>query len=95
MEAGEIMETAKQPSILKLLWHSVPSDYGTGYGVQTKLFTTELKRMGFDVVISSVIPGPTKRDEHGIMTLSCGPRQCYGNDFVDMHHDRIKPDVWL
>lgn len=79
---------------MKILWHSVPARYNTGYGCQTRLWTRALKEAGHDVTISGVAGSmPTYQDENGIMTLSQGTRQNMGNDFILAHMKEVKPDI--
>lgn len=81
---------------LRVLWHGVPEEYGTGYGVQTGLFTSYLKeRRGVEVAVSSITPArPTYINSAGIKVFSCGQRNgALGNDFIMEHVDRFRPDV--
>lgn len=78
---------------LKVLWHGVPSEFGTGYGTQTNLFTSWLKRQGHEVVISSIIPDHLRTDINGIQVLPPGRRGNMGNDLILGHYHSVKPDV--
>jgi len=81
---------------MRILYHSVPARYNTGYGVQTKLFTRALKEAGHEVIISSVVGGlPNYHDENGILTLSEGLRRNMGNDFIQCHARTYKADIVL
>jgi len=81
---------------MKVMWHGVPAAFRTGYGCQTGLFTTALKRRGVEVIISSIVPAmPTYTDANGIVTLSAGPRGNAGNDLLAMHIEAHKPDLVL
>jgi glycosyltransferase involved in cell wall biosynthesis len=76
------------------MWHGVPSEYPTGYGVQTKLFTKALKDAGHEVFISSITSGLfTYTDCQDIRVLAPGGRGSNGNDFILSHCQRHKPDV--
>lgn len=78
----------------RIMWHGVPAMFGTGYGVQTSLFTRKLAEMGHDVVISSVAGiSVTYKDANGILTLSQGIRGSLGNDFIRSHIERFNPDL--
>jgi len=80
---------------MKIMWHSVPSDYPTGYGVQTGLFTKQLKKAGFEVTISSVVACMNHEDKNGTLVLSPSARMSYGNDMIEDHVQRYSPDVVL
>ena len=81
---------------LRILWHSVPSRFNTGYGCQTRLWTKALKAQGHEMFISSVAGSmPTYDDENGILTLSQGTRQMMGNDWIQAHVLEVKPDIVL
>ena len=80
---------------MKILWHSVPSVYKTGYGTQTRVWTNRIKR-DHQVAISSIIGGmPSYTNEDDIPTLGCGPRMCWGNDFIRKHCEIYKPDILI
>lgn len=80
---------------MRIIWHSVPSVYKTGYGTQTRIWTQRIKR-DHEVAISSIIGGmPSYQNEDDIMTLGCGPRMCWGNDFIRKHCEIYKPDILL
>lgn len=81
---------------MKILWHSVPARYNTGYGCQTRIWTRALKDAGHDVVVSAVAGSmPTYPDENGITTLSQGTRANMGNDFIQAHCKEVQPDILL
>lgn len=70
---------------MKILWHSVAPFVGTGYGMQTGLFTKRIKALGHDVAISAYygLHG-TRWDWQGI---TCYPAYAehYGTDVIVPH----------
>lgn len=81
---------------MKILWHGVPSNYPTGYGVQTRLFTRALRAAGHDVVISpNCMNVPPFVNDEGLRVLSAGPRFNNGNDFILFHVEHEQPDIVL
>lgn len=80
---------------MRILFHGVPPQFGTGYGIQTRLFTAKLLAEGHDVAVSSVIsPYPTMRDNN-LLILSAGVRGTYGNDFIRAHYRFFNPEIVL
>lgn len=78
---------------MRILWHGIPPLFGTGYGVQTKIFVNKLIQEGHEVAISSVIsPHPTHHND-GLLILGAGVRGTYGNDFIRAHYRYYKPDI--
>jgi len=81
---------------MKILYHSVPALFRTGYGVQTKLFTHKLKEAGHEVYVSSNVGVyPTMILPDGIPILSAGTRGNMGNDFIKAHFNSVKADFIL
>ena len=81
---------------MKILWHGVPSNFPTGYGVQTKLFTRALKAAGHEVIVSpTCLSIPPHVNDDGIRVLSAGPRMNMGNDMIVYHANAHKPDMVL
>ncbi|HUT95386.1 MAG TPA: glycosyltransferase family 4 protein [Thermoguttaceae bacterium] len=82
---------------MRILWHGPPSDFPTGYGTQTGLFTRALRDLGHDVAISAACyQYITKLNEDGILTFASGPRHwTAGNDHIEGHIREFKPDIVL
>jgi glycosyltransferase involved in cell wall biosynthesis len=80
---------------MKILWHGVPAEYGTGYGVQTGLFTKALRNLGHELAVSSVCSTPCKTDINGFRVYAPGPRGGMGNDMILGHVNDFKPDIVL
>lgn len=80
---------------MRILWHGVPSEFGTGYGTQTNLFTPALRDAGHEVAISSIVPDMWRKDKNGIQIYPSGFRGNYGNDLVIGHAADFKADVVL
>ena len=83
---------------LSLLWLSNHAQVGTGYGVQTKLFTPLLKARGYGIAVAPMYgaEGYIQYDEHGILQL---PRltesDALMNDVIGAHMYHSNSDVCL
>lgn len=81
---------------MRIMWLGIPSEFNTGYGVQTGLFTRELRRLGHDVSIASINMGcHAYKNTDGIPTIGAGPRSHGGSDFILRHVKEQKPDFVL
>ena len=82
---------------MKIMWHSVPSEIKTGYGVLTKMFTSRLKKLGLEVIIAST--SENKRNyvnSDGIQTLGkYGAPDDYGCRWLYEHYRHYQPDIVL
>ncbi len=78
---------------MRILWHGVPAEFGTGYGTQTDLFTRALRDAGHDVAISSIVPDMWRKDKNGFQVYPSGSRCMYGNDLILGHVADFKADV--
>lgn len=79
---------------MKILFHSNAPWVGTGYGVQTKIATTELKKLGHEVVISAFygVEGASLNAPGGFLVLPSGT-DTYGNDIVAAHWKFTGSDI--
>jgi len=87
---------------MNILWHSVPPQYATGYGTQTKLWTKELARQkkkngepAFNVIISAITGNGPITSMGGFLVLPNGPRGSMGNDYIESHCKRNNIDVLI
>ncbi len=79
---------------MRLLWHSNSPAAPSGYGNQTKLFTSRLAKAGHEVSISAFYghEGHVHRNADGLLEL---PRAAdlYGNDIIQAHAQYMNADV--
>lgn len=94
---------------MKILWHSNSPSTPSGYGNQTRLFSSRLQRAGHEVTISAFYgrEGSALRNEDGLIELPRGT-DAYGNDIVQAHAQYVgaelvislidpfvlRPEVW-
>lgn len=78
---------------MRIIWHGVGPEQPTGYGVQTKLFTTELSRLGHEVIISNFNTSFGYTAENGCRVIANGIDSKMGNFLIKEHVRRIKPDL--
>lgn len=76
---------------LKILWHSAPAYYPTGYGVQTRNFAKRIAMMGHEIVIASTTASPGMLWE-GLMHIP-GGNENYGADGLLEWPKRIPIDL--
>lgn len=78
---------------MRILWHSNAPFVGSGYGMQTDLFTKLLKQAGHEVILSAFhgLRGITLQSQ-GVQILP-GSNDGWGNDILGAHYDHYKPDV--
>lgn len=79
---------------MRILWHGTPSEFHTGYGNLTRIFTSKLKKLGFDVFIASNIGSfPSYTNKDGIFTLSKPPfMNEFGDAWIKDHFNYVKAD---
>lgn len=81
---------------MKILWHSNSPFAGSGYGVQTDLFSRALAARGHEILISAYYGhrGAKLTTQPGIDVLP-GSMDAWGNDILPAHWSWHKPDVAL
>ena len=79
----------------RILYHGIGPEQPTGYGVQTKLFTTALAKAGHEVIISNFNSNFGYTAENGLRVVANGARSKYGNAMIREHVKRIQPDLVL
>lgn len=78
---------------MKILWVSNAPYVGSGYGVQTQLFTRLLQKAGHDVTVFGFFGHHgAVMNAGGVPILPTGFDQ-WGNDVIPLHVEQYKPDV--
>lgn len=80
---------------MKALWFSNTPQIGSGYGVQTDLFTRQMVAEGWDTYVGALYGhlGPVARI-NGLTLLSQGYAS-HGEDMLIPHYTRYVPDVYV
>lgn len=81
---------------LKILWQSNAPWAGSGYGVQTDIFTRKMLTEGHKVVVAAHygLHGAILRPEENLMLLP-GGFHAYGDDLMAAHAKMHKPDIYI
>lgn len=78
---------------MRILWHSNAPFVGTGYGIQTSLFTNLAAKAGHQVFVSSLYGLRGARLKAGEMEILPGSYDEWGDDILAPHWEEIRPDV--
>lgn len=78
---------------MKILWVSNAPYVGSGYGVQTQIFTRLLKTAGHDVTVFGFYGHQGAVMNAGGVPILPGGFDQWGNDVIPLHVEQYQPDV--